>query len=238
MISLSKIRVITHHFGIPRLNAAKPLCLTLMALVISACSTAPITTPAAHSPNLTRSIMVLPPKNLSPEENAIYTYLSTISRPLAEKGYYVFPVSVIDQFLKENGLPTPDEMHSIGLDKIREHIGADAVLYVTINKWGQQYNVISSAATVSAEMRLVDTHTGKELWKGQAHAKQQNDHSNNGIAGLLVGAIVDQIAGSLTDHSLDLSRQANYRALNHNRPSLRKGPRHPSLSPAVKTKEE
>jgi hypothetical protein len=26
---------------------------------------------------------------------------------LAEKGYYVLPVAVIDQFLKENGLPTP-----------------------------------------------------------------------------------------------------------------------------------
>jgi hypothetical protein len=37
---------------------------------------------------------------------------------LAEKGYYVLPVAVIDQFLKENGLPTPAEMNGIPLEKI------------------------------------------------------------------------------------------------------------------------
>jgi hypothetical protein len=42
---------------------------------------------------------------------SIYIYLSTLTKPLAEKGYYVLPVAVIDQFLKENGLPTPAEMN-------------------------------------------------------------------------------------------------------------------------------
>jgi hypothetical protein len=45
-------------------------------------------------------------------------YLSTLTKPLAEKGYYVLPVAVIDQFLKENGLPTPAEMNGIPLEKI------------------------------------------------------------------------------------------------------------------------
>ena len=62
--------------------------------------------------------------NSSVEVNAPYSYLSTISQPLAEKGYYVFPVSVVDTFLKENGLPTPAEMNGIALDKIVEVIGA------------------------------------------------------------------------------------------------------------------
>lgn len=39
-----------------------------------------------------RSILVLPPMNSSVDVNAPYSYLSTISTPLAEKGYYVFPV--------------------------------------------------------------------------------------------------------------------------------------------------
>src|SRR5210317_1864170 len=65
-----------------------------------------------------RSILVIPPLNNSIEVNAPYIFLATITRPLAEKGYYVFPVAVIDAFLKENGLPTPAEMNGIPLDKI------------------------------------------------------------------------------------------------------------------------
>ncbi len=49
-----------------------------------------------------RSILVIPPLNNSVEVNAPYVFLSTITAPLAEKGYYVFPVAVIDRFLKEN----------------------------------------------------------------------------------------------------------------------------------------
>jgi hypothetical protein len=91
-----------------------------------------------------RSIVVIPPKNNSIEVNASYIYLSTLTKPLAEKGYYVLPVAVIDQFLKENGLPTPAEMNGIPLEKIREHTGADAVLYVEIEEFGQKYLVLSS----------------------------------------------------------------------------------------------
>jgi hypothetical protein len=33
---------------------------------------------------------------------ATWGYNSTDTRPLAERGYYVFPIAVVDQFLKEN----------------------------------------------------------------------------------------------------------------------------------------
>ena len=105
-----------------------------------------------------RSILVMPPVNNSVEVYAPYIFLSTISRPLAEKGYYVFPVAVIDRFLKENGLPTPVEMNSVPLDKIAEHIGADAVLYVSIKEWGQKYQLVSSSTIVDSTLRLVDVN--------------------------------------------------------------------------------
>ena len=67
-----------------------------------------------------------------------------MSRPLVEAGYYVFPVAVVDAFMKENGLPTAGEMHGVSLAKLREVLGADAVLYAVIENWGQKYRVISS----------------------------------------------------------------------------------------------
>ena len=73
-----------------------------------------------------RSILVLPPVNEGTDIRATYGYLSTVTRPIAELGYYVFPVALVDQLLKENGMPTPGEMVQVPLDKVREIVGAAA----------------------------------------------------------------------------------------------------------------
>jgi hypothetical protein len=156
-----------------------------------------------------RSILVIPPLNNSVEVNAPYVFLSTITAPLAEKGYYVFPVAVIDRFLKENGLPTPVEMNSVPLDKIAEHIGADAVLYVSIEDWGQKYRLVTSTTVVHSTLRLVDVNTGVLLWQATVKGQRSSDDGGGGLLGALVGAIVEQIAGSVTDYTPRLSRSYN-----------------------------
>ena len=52
---------------------------------------------------------------------------STVPRPLAELGDYVFPPMVVDRLLKQNGMPTAGEMHDAPLAKVREAADADAV---------------------------------------------------------------------------------------------------------------
>jgi hypothetical protein len=193
-----------------------------LALLLSACTTMSYDYTELRR-SAPRSILVLPPVNHSIEVEAPYIFLSTISRPLAEKGYYVFPVAVIDTFLKENGLPTPDEMNTVPLDKIRQHIGADAVLYVTIEEWGQKYQIIASTTVVRAAMRLVDTRTGTQLWDATAQAQQGSD-SNQGLAGALLSALVEQVAGSLTDRTPGVARSANNMAINHPGTGLLNGP--------------
>ena len=64
-----------------------------------------------------RSILVLPPKNETVSVEGPYSYLSTVSRPLSELGYYVFPVNEVDELLKANGVTDrllflgPTEIH-------------------------------------------------------------------------------------------------------------------------------
>jgi hypothetical protein len=172
-----------------------------------------------------RSILVLPPMNSSVEVNAPYSYLSTISQPLAEKGYYVFPVSVIDTFLKENGLPTPAEMNGIALDKIDEIIGADAVLYVDIQYWGQKFEVLSSVAVVQGHIKLVSVKTGDILWDSVISAQyNSNNNSGGGLVGALVGAVVSHIAGEISDNSPLVARIANAEAFNSSKRGLLNGP--------------
>ena len=200
------------------------LLLTLVILLVSGCATKPYdyTTFEKSKP---RSIVIIPPNNNSLEVNAPYIYLPTLSRPLAEKGYYVFPVAVIDHFLKENGLPTPAEMNSIPLDKIWEHIGADAVLYITIEDWGQKFQVISSVGRVQASLRLVDVRTGELLWASIAQAQQSSGDAGGGLAGALISAIITQVmATTIADPFPDLARQANNIAINNHIRGMLNGP--------------
>lgn len=202
------------------------LKITLVAIIVlSGCASVEPYNYSALKQAAPRSILVLPPMNSSVEVNAPYSYLSTISQPLAEKGYYVFPVSVIDTFLKENGLPTPAEMNGIALDKIDEIIGADAVLYVDIKDWGQKFQVLSSITVVQGHIKLVSVKTGELLWDSVISAQYNpNNNSGGGLVGALVGAVVSQIAGEISDNSPLVARLANAAALNSAKRGLLNGP--------------
>lgn len=206
------------------MDVIKLIAVAAFACVLTACNTTPYDYTALEE-SKPRSILVIPPMNDTVEVSAPYTFLSTISKPLAEKGYYVFPVAVIDSFMKENGLPTPAEMNAVPLDKLRENIGADAVLYVNIDAWGQKYRVVSSQAVTSATLKLVDARTGELLWDARAEAVEGDDGGNEaGLAGLLVKAVVKQIVGSMLDQTQRLSSLGNARAVNNLSQGLKPGP--------------
>ncbi len=171
-----------------------------------------------------RSILVLPPVNNTVEVEAPYIYLSTITQPLAERGYYVFPVTLIDNLMKQNGLPTPEDMHSVALNKIDEIIGADSVLYVTIDEWGQKYQVTASVSTVDVKMKLVDVKTGVVLWEGNSRAQKSSGDGGGGLLGAMIGAIVTQMMSEVVDHTPTLARQVNRDALYNATNGLLTGP--------------
>ncbi|WXU00395.1 MAG: Putative lipoprotein [Catillopecten margaritatus gill symbiont] len=175
-----------------------------------------------------RSILVIPPRNNSIEVEAPYIYLSTLTKPLTEKGYYVFPVAVIDKFLKENGLPTPAEMNGISLEKIDKHIGADTVLYVDIKEFGQKFLIFSSQSIVHATLKLVDVKTGELLWESIASAVY-NPSGNNNNAGSPVATLLAQLISAAITQAVDsnmpiTSRIANIRAINNKATGLLDGP--------------
>jgi hypothetical protein len=187
-------------------------CLGILVSLLGGCA-APIrkdyTNFRFHQP---RSILVLPPLNLTTAVEGTYGYLSTVTLPLAEMGYYVYPVSVVDQFMKENGLPTAGEMHQVPVRKFYEVFGADAVLYTTVVQYGSKYRVISSITEVSVDGRLVDTRSGITLWEGMGSAIQSAGGTGNPIADA-IAATVGQIIGSSTDQAHQLCRWANFKLL-------------------------
>jgi hypothetical protein len=161
----------------------------------------------AHPP---RSILVLPPINETNDLEATYGYYTTLSQPIAERGYYVFPLALVDQVMKENGLPTAGEMQGASLAKMGQVIGADAVLYTTLKQYGSKFRVIGSDTTVEVLARLVDTRTGVLLWEG--HGIATESVALNGGNSLLLASIVaaaGHISSKKTDKAHTVSREAN-----------------------------
>ena len=202
------------------------------ALVAAAtgCAVAPPPDYAIYRTHLPRSILVLPPLNETTDVTAPYDYLATISRPLAEAGYYVFPVAVVDAFMKENGLPTAGEMHAVSLAKVHEVIGADAVLYATIEEWGQKYRIISSDTVVKARVRLVDVGSGDTLWNGTAFAQQSSSAGQTDPLAMLIAALITQVVSSATDPAHTLASTANGAMVFDRNRGFLLGPRHPGTA--------
>lgn len=194
----------------------KVLAVTASFLVMTGCATkTPPFDYTAYKESRPRSILVLPPVNNTPEVQASYSVLSHATRPLAEAGYYVMPVTLVAEAFKENGMTQATDMHATPVDKLRQIFGADAALYITIGKYGTVYQVISSASVVSAEAKLVDLKTGKLLWTGAASASSEEGRSQQqgGLAGLLITAIIKQVMATALDQSHQVAGVATTRLL-------------------------
>ncbi len=213
------------------------VCCALLigfALFLSGCATQPSYDYSTFRQSKPRSIVVLPPLNLSPDVRATYSMLATVTRPLAESGYYVLPVALVDQTFRENGVTEPGEMHQVPPAKLAEIFGADAALYISIEEYGAKYMIISSEVIVAATARLIDTRSGQLLWEGKARASSaENQDTSGGLAVLLVKALVSQVVNSLGDQGYPVARMTSFRLLSARQGGLLPGPRSPDYAKVV-----
>ena len=174
-----------------------------------------------------RSILVMPPVNMSMDIQAPAAFLASSAYPLAESGYYVIPPALSDEMFKQNGIPIADEAWEIPISKLFEIFGADSALYITITKYGSTLGVIS----VAASSKLVDLRTGQELWSGKTSASEdsvQKTGTLGGLGGALLSAMVNQLINTLADRTYEVGRGANYQMLSAGKKNgILYGPYHP-----------
>lgn len=213
------------------MSKIKLLLASALALALTGCATtdAPMDYSAFKKSN-PKSILVLPPTNHTTEVIAPYGVLANVTVPLAEAGYYVFPVALVDETFKNNGLTVAEDIHAVAPQKLQEIFGADAVLYLDIEEYGTSYAVLSSDTVVVVKARLTDIKTNEILWEGKARAASSEQRGGNGggIVGMLVEAAVNQIMESALDTGFQIAGVASNRLLSpeaHN--GLLYGPRSP-----------
>ncbi len=166
--------------------------LTLFSLIIlTGCAV--ITTKGEAFPEMyiekPVSILVLPPINESTAADAKEYYSTTIAEPLSFAGYYVYPIEVINEILKKEGIYDTELISDLNPSKFREYFGADAVLFTKIIAWNTSYFVIGGNVKVHVDFSLVSTKTGKTLWSYNDQMTVDTSAGENelaGVAGLLV----------------------------------------------------
>lgn len=187
------------------------------ASVLAACATKQVAPYdyTAFKQSRPASLLILPPLNESPDVKATPSVMATATLPLAEAGYYVMPVSLVDETFRQNGLTTTEDIHQVAVGKLREIFGADAAVYLKVKSYGSSYMVVGSETRVTVEGRIVDLRTGATLWSGVATASssEQNNNAQGGLAGLLIKALVNQIMATATDAGFNYGAITNQRLL-------------------------
>lgn len=118
-------------------------------------------------------------------------------------------------------------MHTVALDKIRDVIGADAVLYVMIEDWGQKYIVMDSYTVIKARAELVDVASGEVVWRGNQSVRAWSGGTGGDPIAMLIAAAVTQVLASVVDTTHDLSKTANAAMVSDPNNGLLTGPYHP-----------
>ncbi len=214
-------------------NFSRWLMLTSLVLVCSvlcACATPQNFDYTAFKSSRPKSMLILPPVNDSPEVSATAGVMTTATLPLAEAGYYVMPVSLVEEAFKQNGMSGANEIQSVATSKLREIFGADAAVYIRVKEYGTKYQVVSSDTRVTVEGKIVDLRTGQQIWSGTATASStEGQSSSGGLVGMLVSALLNQIVGTASDASFNYAGVANYRLLGSPiKNGILYGPRSPS----------
>ncbi len=194
----------------------KKVTLTLLALLLiilftSGCATAPKKDYSAFKAADPHSILVLPVVNRTVDVNAPDYFLSTLSIPLAERGYYVFPVDMVKHLLEDDGMSDADLVHNADTMKLCSLFVSDSNLYVSIERWDAKYLLLTTQVTVEFDYKLKDCKTGDLIWserKKMVYSPQQQNSSGNPLADLIVMAVSAAMTKAAPNY-MPLAHQVN-----------------------------
>jgi len=202
------------------MNRSLPIVAATVAFMLAACATTQRKSYAKLQAAHPRSILIVPVVNNTVDVDAPDYFLSTLPIPVAERGYYVFPVNLVGHVMENEGLSDAAMVHSADATRLCALFGADAVLFVTIERWDAKYMVITTQVTVEFSYALKDGKTGETLWVH--HASMVYAPGSGG--GGLIGAVVNAALTKAAPNYMPLARQANANTFAYPGPGLPAGP--------------
>ena len=152
-------------------------------------------------------LLVMPPINNTANVEAKDLLYTSISRPLADAGYYVVSPLLAMDVLKAESAYDAELFESASLEPFRRYFGADAVVFSQIDEWAKQGLGISTRIRYFIRSAV----TGEVLFDRTCDLFLDCSVSSNSgtIIGLLVDLAASAISTALTEH-IEAARMANH----------------------------
>lgn len=157
--------------------------------------------------NMPVTILVMPPINNTSNVEAKDLLYTSISRPLAEAGYYVISPLLAMDVLKAESAYDAELFIDRPLTMFRDYFGADAVVFSEIDDWTKR------GFGIDTKIRYIikSATSGEVLFDRSCDLYLNLQQNSGGTSALsqLVDLAVSAIATALTDHIV-AARKANY----------------------------
>lgn len=157
-----------------------------------------------------KTILVAMPTSESTDINAGPAVLASAVIPLSNRGYYVLPVTLVNDTFRYNGVTEAAEIRNISYAKLKEIYNADALLDINIEKYGNTYQVVDSVTEVQATARLIDLNNGKLLWYKTAYNSNASNDSDDSLLEMLLGAAIKHVINNTTDQGYEVAQENGY----------------------------
>lgn len=185
--------------------------IILLAATISSCGTMSQVTResqyAAMYNDMPVTILVMPPINNTSNVEAKDLLYTSISRPLAEAGYYVISPLLAMDILKAESAYDAELFIDKPLNMFKDYFGADAVVFSQIDDWTKR------GFGIETKIRYIikSASSGEILFDRSCdlYLDLQQHSGNNSALAQLVDLAVSAIATAATDHIV-AARKANY----------------------------
>ena len=187
------------------------LTIVLLAVAVSSCGPVSQVTResqyAAMYKDMPVTILVMPPINNTSNVEAKDLLYTSISRPLAEAGYYVISPLLAMDILKAESAYDAELFIDKPLTVFRDYFGADAVVFSQIDDWTKR------GFGIDTKIRYVikSTTSGEVLFDRSCDLYLDLEQNSGGSSALsqLIDLAVSAIATAATDHIV-AARKANY----------------------------
>ena len=188
--------------------------IVVAGYLISSCSGLPIQTkaeayPAMYDDRKPLSVLVIPAINNSTAAEATDFFNVTITEPLSNVGYYTMPVEIVKDIFQKEGIVDSTMIKGLPTSIFKKNFGADAVLFVTINKWDKQYIVLAGSVSVSMDYVMLSTETSEVIWSYSA--TQTIDTTAEASGFIMLDILTTAISTATTDY-VPIAKQVNYQA--------------------------
>ena len=153
------------------------------------------------------TILVMPPINNTSNVEAKDLLYTSISRPLAEAGYYVISPLLAMDVLKAESAYDAELFRDASLAPFKDYFGADAVVFSEINTWTKRGFGIDT----NIRYFIKNTTSGEIIFDRNCdlYLDLQSNSGGNSALASLIDLAVSAISTAATDHIV-AARKTNY----------------------------